>query len=263
MDREQEKKKYRDKLDNLINDENTIPGIFNYCDRWCERCSFTSKCTVYLMDEFRDKNLKNDVENAKFWKDLSFIFEVTMDMLKEKMEEFGIDAYDLEQTKEDTLNVTQDKKTKRRSEELAMEYAKVSGKWLEENSKFIEEKVNHLNIIDKENEITISDAIEVILWYQFFIAPKVNRANTPKMFEEDNFEDDDKLGSAKIALIAVERSIEAQNVLMNYFPEKEDEILNLLVLLSKIKKHLLDDFPNVMQFVRPGFDEKIDTSNKY
>ena len=27
--------------------EGKIAGIFNYCDRWCERCSFTSRCSIY------------------------------------------------------------------------------------------------------------------------------------------------------------------------------------------------------------------------
>ena len=28
---------------------NTIPGIYNYCDYWCERCAFTQRCGTYLM----------------------------------------------------------------------------------------------------------------------------------------------------------------------------------------------------------------------
>ena len=24
-----------------------IPGIYNYCDRWCERCKFTSQCLLF------------------------------------------------------------------------------------------------------------------------------------------------------------------------------------------------------------------------
>ena len=24
-----------------------IVGIFNYCDRWCERCPFTSRCRLF------------------------------------------------------------------------------------------------------------------------------------------------------------------------------------------------------------------------
>ena len=27
-----------------------IPGVFNYCDRWCERCPFSSRCRVYAIE---------------------------------------------------------------------------------------------------------------------------------------------------------------------------------------------------------------------
>ncbi len=27
--------------------EGFIVGIFNYCDRWCERCPLTSRCRVF------------------------------------------------------------------------------------------------------------------------------------------------------------------------------------------------------------------------
>ena len=26
-----------------------IPGIYNYCDRWCERCAFTARCMNFAM----------------------------------------------------------------------------------------------------------------------------------------------------------------------------------------------------------------------
>jgi hypothetical protein len=39
-----------------------IVGIFNYCDRWCERCEFTSRCRVFAdgaeLDASRDPGLK-------------------------------------------------------------------------------------------------------------------------------------------------------------------------------------------------------------
>jgi predicted protein tyrosine phosphatase len=30
----------------LASDPKFIPGIYNYCDRWCERCPFTSRCLI-------------------------------------------------------------------------------------------------------------------------------------------------------------------------------------------------------------------------
>lgn len=28
-------------------EEDFISGIFNYCDRWCERCDFAARCRVF------------------------------------------------------------------------------------------------------------------------------------------------------------------------------------------------------------------------
>ena len=33
-----------------VNEETTVPGIYNYCDRWCERCRFQSRCRLISMD---------------------------------------------------------------------------------------------------------------------------------------------------------------------------------------------------------------------
>ena len=27
-----------------------IPGIYTYCDRWCERCAFTSRCLQFRLE---------------------------------------------------------------------------------------------------------------------------------------------------------------------------------------------------------------------
>jgi len=254
MNREDLKKKYRDTLDEVVNNPETIPGIFNYCDRWCERCSFTSRCTTYLMDEFREANKNSDSENSGFWEDLSFVFEVTKDMLLEKIEEFGIEIDDILKAsdKDNSLKNTQ----KSKAEELSMEYAVKIGKWLNTNTDYINEKSGQINLVDNDFSLTITDAIDVIQWYEYFIPPKVSRAYSPKMYPEDDFEDYDKLGSAKVALIAIDKSIKANSFLLNNFAEKEDEILDLLVILTKLKKLILRDFPKAMNFIRPGFDEQ-------
>jgi len=44
-------------------------------------------------------------------------------------------------------------------------------------------------------------------------------------------------------------------VLHKHFTEKADEILDFLVVLSKIKKGLLIELPDLEKFIRPGFDE--------
>ncbi len=58
-----------------------ISGIHNYCDRWCERCAFTSRCEVYRTLEEKDA-LDLDKDNEKFWETLSQNFSEMMTMAR-------------------------------------------------------------------------------------------------------------------------------------------------------------------------------------
>ena len=58
-----------------------------------------------------------------------------------------------------------------------------------------------------------------------------------------------------IALISIDRSIAAWGVMLRGFQTKEDEILEILVLLEKMRKNVEKKFPDARSFVRPGFDE--------
>jgi hypothetical protein len=41
----------KEELKKLAADPNHITGIYNYCDRWCERCSFTARCLNYMLKD--------------------------------------------------------------------------------------------------------------------------------------------------------------------------------------------------------------------
>ena len=50
--------------------ENFIDGIYNYCDRWCERCTFTSRCRNYeSTSKLSPEQL--DISNKAFWDNIS------------------------------------------------------------------------------------------------------------------------------------------------------------------------------------------------
>ena len=71
---------------------NYIPGIYNYCVRWCERCPFTSRCLNFEMSEEKFGDLESvDLNNEEFWKKLGETLDETLNMLKEMAEEQGID----------------------------------------------------------------------------------------------------------------------------------------------------------------------------
>ena len=61
-------------------------------------------------------------------------------------------------------------------------------------------------------------------------------------------------GSAKIALIEIDRSLMAMEILRKIIDEGE-ELLPLMVRLQKIRTGLERTFPLARKFHRPGFDD--------
>ena len=81
----------KERLKKLADDERFIPGIYNYCDRWCERCPQTAHCLNLALseEEFADPETR-DIKNEAFWKKLSEAFSDALDLLREAAEECGI-----------------------------------------------------------------------------------------------------------------------------------------------------------------------------
>lgn len=71
-------------------EEKFISGIHNFCDRWCERCTFTARCRVAEM-EAETTDEERDINNEAFWRRLAANFAEAKQMLQEVTEEHGID----------------------------------------------------------------------------------------------------------------------------------------------------------------------------
>lgn len=259
----------KEDIKKLAENPDFIESVYNYCDRWCERCSFTSRYMNYAMSEeqFPDDESR-DMKNKIFWEKMSETFKVTMELMKEAAAEHGIDLDKIEVTEEDKHEREIEREIQRQNP-CAREsnaYIDIARKWLEEHHLVFEEKENELNsklsmgierdMLNKEAE-DILDATEIIQWYLFFIHVKIMRALHGKDndFGGDEFPKDSD-GSAKIALIATDRSMSAWSILLKYFPHEEDSILNILSLLDKIRRLTEQEFPAARAFKRPGFDKE-------
>jgi hypothetical protein len=256
---ESKKEKYRQKLNELVESGRFIPGIYNYCDRWCERCTLSHRCLNYAheqeMMESKDDPEQNDIKNKKFWEQIRLSFEVAMEMIYEDAERLGIDLDNLP-------DVEEPEHVESPVEKLAEEYGYGMHDWLKENDGKLKGKAEQLLMIhnDEKTAVRFADAWEVVQWYSFFISAKVHRAHfdlEERLNEEEDEFDmmSDNLGSAKIALIAIDRSMEGLSVLYPEMKDQEDEILPFLAQLSQIKKQMLATFPTALDFKRPGFDD--------
>jgi hypothetical protein len=243
-----------------------ISGIYNYCDRWCERCPFTARCLVYATEKADDVSADpeiHDINSAKFWGRLESVFREAHEMIREWAEEAGLDletveaeaaATDREQHREDA-----------ESHELSLSarrYAEMVQRWFIDE--FAVEEQVHDDTTGKskntEDDFDVSDAIEVIRWYQFLVAAKIFRAlmgreDCVSEDELDSGSNDDSDGSAKIALIGIDRSSSAWRVMQSSLLEKADSIRPMLVELERMRRAAEQTFPEARGFIRPGFDE--------
>ena len=252
----------------LMTEEN-IEGIYNYCDRWCERCTFTSRCAVY--EEATDLSPDElDMNNKAFWDRIGQNFVKAQELLKKAAAEYGVDLFGTK-TESDTgrtrLTDVVGESRRHPLALLSLEYSKVGRDWLKTQPGMLDrlEKLKSELTMGLESEEgakketrNIADSIAVIQWYLVFIHTKLARALMSKMdnvFSSQEYEPTrDDEGSAKIAIIAIDRSVNAWASLFDILPEHEDHFLKVLSTLQKIRSMALAEFPGAMTFVRPGFD---------
>jgi len=253
----------------LAEDPKFISGIYNYCDRWCERCAFTSRCMNYALseDDF-DSPESKDIRNKAFWDKLHGIFKVTLEMVKEAAEEMGIDLDSIDHKEaakqEERVHKTVKKQLYCRA---AMKYIKMVNDWFDSNKKLLEDKADELQTIAEagipgvrpdHEAVKIQDCLEVIHWYQHQIYVKLCRAASGMIrgeLEDLEYFPEDANGSAKVAIIGIERSIAAWGWLLNQFPDQEQSILELLAHLKNLLRRVEEAFQDARSFVRLGFDQ--------
>ncbi|MGD9175644.1 MAG: hypothetical protein PVF29_15890 [Desulfobacterales bacterium] len=261
----------KEDIEKLAENENFIPGIYNYCDRWCERCPFTARCMNFAMTrEYSDDPEASDINNEKFWQSFSNIFKVTRELIEETAEEIGVDLDNIDIEESAREEGIKDKITENH------ECCQAAKKYYQMVTEFFEsEYVPSLRVVDKENianaaELqesdvldgppTLDEMVEIIHWYQHFIYVKLTRAVRGTLGNaEEEWEDfpKDSDGSAKVALIAIDRSMAAWGYMHQFFPSHQDQIMAIIVHLERLRNRTEKIFPEARNFVRPGFDENL------
>jgi len=236
----------RRNLTELANNPDLISGIYNYCDRWCERCPLTSRCLLYATEQEEDvSHGSQDISNEAFWRKLGSIIQETRVMITEWAKEAGVDL---------TEPTGEDESRYRRKRQLVdnhplarygKKYANAASDWFRQFDQTM------------ERVESLEDAREVIQWYQYQIAVKTIRALSGRReeLEEDPELPKDSDGSAKVALIGIDRSIAAWRLMQLALPERAETILPLILQLERLRLRLEKSFPDARSFIRPGFDE--------
>ena len=250
-----------------------IANIYLYCDRWCERCAFGNRCEAFAANEtYRKKeNMQADDEkNRLFWEDIESKMDGVFHELEEKARVLGKDLtvfeglskakkFDLFQRKavsndvlkagrkyedlvDDWLDAMADKGVLKMMEFLPGSVFRVAA------DDFTEDEKNHANSL-----------IEVIMRYQLQIYLKLSRLYyTLGKESEEDWNSGDEMASdvtAKMVLHIIRRSLVAWSGLMKYFPDGDGHaLLDISLLLMRMKNRLEMEFPHADMAVRPGFD---------
>jgi len=258
----------RQTLIDLANNPNFISGIYNYCDRWCERCPFSSRCMVYATEKEDDDGdpESRDMNNEAFWRKLASIFEETKQMMIDWAEEAGIDLSEVDEAANERREKSRSDAFKDELAVAATGYADTVTKWFTGFDQVLNASDQAPNDADTDEIERIEDAREVIHWYQYQIAVKLMRAISSRSNEAewpDEMDDQprDSDGSAKVSLIGISRSIGAWRLMQICLPERSDSIKPMILELERLRQRAELRFPEARDFVRPGFDEVLGDAN--
>jgi hypothetical protein len=277
-----------------------IPGIFNYCDRWCERCPLTARCRQFAMEELMNRH--SDIQNAEFWEEFRRLFPINPEfeeMLAEALEEVEEEEVWSSSLRDPVDEEASEDKFDRPLQtplvQAAFKYAADVRNWLSTTG-----LRNHERAAGSPGNVDRDDALDIIEWYALQIGVKLARASHSLLVEldedydpsplddepdaessaanpfEDPVDDDedpdalwedditrtlreadqhDRDGSAKVALIGIERSLGALTLLRRELPGEEAAIKPLVQHLARLRVALDREWPGARTFIRPGFDE--------
>ena len=234
-------------------DTHRIDFISAYCDRWCERCAFTDRCSVFAckIAEGMCGDLADAIELAvgaphpvegtpHETVGANLLAEcANFEPSDEELAEFKRE----EQARDARLDVAP-------ATRMATTYMLGATAWLMQH---------HDGLVTRGDPI-VREAVEIVGWDACVIGAKVHRAldgRDRSQNGEDECDDHpvqtDWNGSAKVALISLERSEAAWRVIVN---ATEDGTASALAdAAGNLRRIVLDEFPQAMSFIRPGFDE--------
>lgn len=235
-----------------------IPDIYIYCDRWCERCAFTSRCLQFRIEAEESESgtaLESfDALNLQFWEEMGEALIQAMRLIREIAAREGIDG-DLE--KETVLSeppaTFHHDAREHPAASAALHYAGLVNDWFATADEMPETSGPLLT----HPPYPLEEPIQVIRHYQYFIYPKIVRAVEGGLRVEafsDRSLETDCCGTAKVALIAIDRSLAAWSILYDACPVHEDRTLSILLHLDRLRRSIELLIPAARSFIRPGFD---------
>ncbi|MFT5169025.1 MAG: hypothetical protein ACI8P3_004271, partial [Saprospiraceae bacterium] len=155
-----------------MNTPDMIPGIFNYCDRWCKKCAFTKRCANYQMNKDFNESDTDSLNAEEFIEKIGEHFIRAMQMIEKIAKDQGMDWEKLKEEAKDTvLEEPTFTAAQKNIFQLSRRYYKMGDDWLKSKRDILEEKEkelqqkNNLGIDIRHDLATLNDALAFIQYY--------------------------------------------------------------------------------------------------
>jgi hypothetical protein len=247
-----------------------IAGIYNYCDRWCERCRFTDRCRVYAAEQKQwERHLlrgEDPEDPAIAAQDVADSLSESIRMLTEIAAERGIDLEALpppeprRRTRSHPLRARSMRWTKRVAALLKRMRDDLPGVGADLAAGLSDrEEAEAMHALEGLN-----DAHAVLCHYHVLIPAKIARATEARSearaesdpeFAQSSW--DDALGTAKIVHECLGKAAAALWTVGEFSRDWQDEALPLAAETESLRRAIDRVFPGHQEFRRPGLDEDL------
>jgi hypothetical protein len=229
-----------------------IDFISSYCDRWCERCAFTARCSAFAAETAIA--MCGDVEEG-----LELAVgppaQVPYGPARPADSDWLADVDDAAVSPETRLAFEREERERRARVDddavvkAAWVVSMLAYRWLKANADRLRAAADP--VLDEALTVATHDA--------FLVTVKLTRAVDGRdRFEHGDDRDEgvvqnDWNGSAKVALICLGRSAEAWRLLAQ--ASGDGASVEIADQMETLAREVEESFPYARRFVRPGFDE--------
>lgn len=227
-----------------------IDFISAYCDRWCERCGFTDRCSAFACDIAIAMcgDVAAGIELAVGIPEP--VDGVRPQTIGERLLADYVEPSAQEMAVIDRQERARDERIEKDAlARMSRQYGSQATTWLDSHSE-----------LETSADPIVREAFAVVSWDAHLIGAKVRRAldGRDRSIHDGNEGDDDPVqndwnGSAKVALLSLERSESAWAAIATVSNDRTAGILAEAV--THLRVTMLREFPKAMEFMRPGFDE--------
>ncbi len=254
-----------------------ISGIYNYCDRWCEKCAYTNRCLLFKQQAEReieyilkDENTNEEDYFSKFSEEeMEEIEQLFADDLEEDVfsfeEEFDFDDEEDEELDElefDELYDEEDLDDEKDDSEIhpLVKLAEVMFVEFDNYTRLIKEYFP-LEVEKYDTSVPLIKNLQVLSWYSpqilvkirmcYWEKKQIDKSNS-KAYQE--IEEEMLNVNARLAYLGIEKCITALSEISSQQKQIERETKLLISTFKIVRKMFLEEFPSGQTYKRPYFD---------